>query len=89
MIAVAPCQYGWRARTTNPLSKINAPLTQDHNGFARKSVNSVGISAARATAVQVRSTRKGPITRANMRVLVWMCCEELMSCTCFWMCLRR
>ena len=36
MIAAAPCQYGWRATTTNPLSKTNAPLTQGHNGFARK-----------------------------------------------------
>ncbi|BBY41114.1 hypothetical protein MMAN_52480 [Mycobacterium mantenii] len=65
--------------TTNPLSKTKAPVTQDHTGFDRKSVSSVGISEARAIAVAVMMTRKGPITRANMRVLAGVCVEELMA----------
>jgi hypothetical protein len=79
MIGAVPFQYWWRAMTTNPVSKMNAPVTQGHTGFARKSVRSVRIPEPRATAVVVITTRKGPITRANKRVLAWVRCEEIMT----------
>lgn len=79
MIAGAPRQCRCSAMTTSPISSVNAPATQGHTKFARNSVSSVRISEVRAIAVTVTITRKGPITRANKRVLGGVGGEVLMA----------
>src|SRR5271166_3635747 len=62
--------------TTRPNSRMNAPVTHDHNGSASNCESIVRMSVGRKAAVPAMMAKYGPITRANVRVLSWAECDD-------------